>query len=72
MTPMCDNCHARPAWQQWGGEQFCGVCSARSSRNLPWWCERCIVEAQIAYLQKLAYQLPERKRRLAQLTEEPR
>lgn len=47
-TRACENCGRVPATAQWGGERGCGVCFARNGgRGWPWWCDKCIFEAQI-------------------------
>ncbi len=68
MTP-CQNCGEREAESQWAGEHRCGLCAARMGYDkLPWWCERCMLESQIAYHERLAAKLPELRSRLEEIS----
>ncbi len=62
----CDNCHEREAKGLWGGT-LDGINVARMMSTLPSWCELCMVRAQVEHMSKIAAELPERQKRLAEL-----
>ena len=61
---MCDRCDERPATGMWTGDE--GAMAAIHG-SLWWWCERCMVEAQLVRARERAAAIPELERRLAEL-----
>ena len=61
MPDLCANCKIRPATLDWVGE---GGTLAYVHGMSVRWCERCAVEAQLAYAEKLASEIPVLRARL--------
>lgn len=59
----CQRCGHRPATQSWGGTHD-GVSLARNPSLVQAWCERCVVEAQLAAARESAARIPDLERRL--------
>ena len=63
---ICANCGEREAFGQWSDDP-CPLCTARHGINrLPYWCEPCMVSAQVAHLER---QVAHLERHVAQLAE---
>ena len=62
-TP-CENCGIRPGTVQWVGE---GGMLAVTHGWYSMWCERCVLEAQLAYARRRAAEIPELTKKLAAL-----
>ena len=63
---MCRNCGKRPGVLQWVGDG--GALAYVHGGGAPW-CERCVVEAQLAYAKVLAARIPELEQKLSALPE---
>lgn len=62
----CANCHIRPGTVDWVGENgMAGYIHGWFEK----WCERCVLEAQIAYAELRAASLPGLRERLEELPE---
>ena len=62
---VCDRCHERPATGMWLGDG--NVISAIHGAHW-WWCERCMLEAQLENARERAAAIPDLERRLAELS----
>lgn len=61
---LCVNCKIRESTLDWVGEG--GALAYVHGMSQPW-CDRCAVEAQLAYVRKQAEQIPVLERRLKEL-----
>jgi hypothetical protein len=59
----CENCGRRPATVKWCGEAGVLAFTHGFAKN---WCEACALAEQVRYAEKLATDLPELRRRLAE------
>ncbi len=61
---VCANCGDRPATAVWSGE---GGTLAVVHGFVAYWCEWCVLRAQIAYAEEVAGRLPELRAKLQAL-----
>lgn len=61
---ICENCGTRPGDCLWVGD---GGTLAVAHGLGAWWCNRCIVEAQLKYANERAADIPRLERKLAEL-----
>lgn len=64
MTSPCENCHEREGWSTWIGD---GSVLDLVHGFGAWWCELCIVTAQLKYARERASEIPTLEARLAEL-----
>lgn len=61
---LCQKCGLRPGDKTWVGEGGFLVWTHGMSAQ---WCERCVVEAQLAYARRSAERIPQLEQRLREL-----
>lgn len=61
---ICQHCGERPATGMWTGDEG-AVAAIHGAYS--WWCERCMVVAQLERARERAAAIPELERRLAEL-----
>jgi hypothetical protein len=62
-TGTCENCWARPATVKWCGESGLLAFTHGFAKN---WCEACALREQVKHAEKVAAELPDLRRRLAE------
>ena len=60
----CQQCGLRDGTERWVGSG--GVLAYVHGAGV-WWCQHCVVEAQLTYARELAATIPDLERRLAAL-----
>lgn len=64
---VCQHCGERPATGMWTGDE--GIVAALHGAY-SWWCEQCMVVAQLERARERAATIPELERRLAEIDAE--
>lgn len=62
---LCQQCQQRPGTHTWVAD---GGIWAYTHGGGQWWCEECVVRAQLAHAEKVTADIPALKDRLLELT----
>lgn len=60
---MCQRCNERPGTETWCDSGVLGFVHGMSAQ----WCERCVVEEQLAHARKAAARIPELEAELSRI-----